>query len=86
MAVAGVSLTREKFAGNVKREPTRETPISAGSIEKNPGKAMETTGVDSERIYRLASVFLAASDGGLSVDRAILIAERIVQLLEEIKG
>ena len=47
---------------------------------------METTGVDSERIYRLASVFLAASDGGLSVDRAILIAERIVQLLEEIKG
>ena len=37
-----------------------------------------------ERVFRLASVILAASDQ-VPVERAIIVAEKIVELLEEIR-
>jgi hypothetical protein len=39
----------------------------------------------SERIYRLASVILASSDH-VPVERAILVAKRIIELLTELEG
>jgi hypothetical protein len=38
----------------------------------------------NERIYRLAGVIMAASDQ-VAVEQAIIVAEKIVTLLEEIK-
>ena len=39
----------------------------------------------SDRVFRLASVILAASDA-VEVGQAIVVAAKIVDLLEELKG
>ena len=39
----------------------------------------------SDRVFRLASVILAASDA-VDVGQAITVAAKIVELLEELKG
>ena len=38
-----------------------------------------------DRVFRLASVIIAASDA-VKVDRAIEVASKIIALLEELKG